>query len=85
MSLTNPIKKFCIWILIAIPLCLSKYYSPFSLIFFNFIEDNLYIDNKLYCEYLITIYNNNHPKYTAELKYYHIDKEIALTNNLSLS
>jgi hypothetical protein len=47
-------------------------------IFSNFIEENLYIDNKLKYDYLITIENNNHAKYMAKLKYDYIDKEIAL-------
>jgi hypothetical protein len=39
------------------------------------ILNNIIIDNKLYCDSIITIDNNNHAKYIAKLKYYHIDKK----------
>ena len=51
---------------------LKKQYAVFS----NFIEENIYIDNKLKYNYLITVDNNAHEKYMAKLKYDNIDKEI---------
>jgi len=56
-------------------------------IFSNFIEENLYLNNRLKYDYLIIVENNSHEKYMAELqlknnilKYNNIDKEIALIN-----
>lgn len=58
-----------------------------SAIFSNFIEDNLYLDNKLKYYYIITVENNNHATYLAnfqfktyQLKFYNIYKVILLVS-----